>query len=91
MIKINENYAIDVDRYNYILVKNEHRKDKNGKDVYKTIGYYNNIKAAFSACAEWCAVENLTNDEFSLKEAVKIIQNTYDEFKKLLEEVVCGD
>jgi hypothetical protein len=91
VITIDENYMIDVDKYNYILVKNEHRLDKKGNEVFKTIGYYPSIECAIFACAEQYDRANLCNKNKTLYDAACIIRNTRDKFRKILKEILGDD
>lgn len=66
MINIDEIYSIDVDKYNYILIKDEKRLNKKGEMVFKTIGYYPSLESAISACAEQYERDAFSENELSL-------------------------
>ena len=91
MIRIDENYTIDVDKYNYILIKDEHRLNKKGEMVFKTIGYYPSLEAAVSACAEQYDRDELSAYEYTLHEAVELIRQTRAKFENILKGVLNDD
>lgn len=54
MIRINDDWVVDVDQYNYILKKDMHREEKSrdGKSmvpVYNAVGYYASLRKALDA------------------------------------------
>lgn len=91
MIKIDEIYSIDVDKYNYILIKDEKRLNKKGEMVFKTIGYYPSLESAISACAEQYERDAFSENELSLHEAIEYIRQTRDRFANILKGVLNGD
>ena len=91
MINIDEIYSIDVDKYNYILIKDEKRLNKKGEMVFKTIGYYPSLESAISACAEQYERDAFSENELSLREAVEFIRQTRDRFANLLKRALNGD
>lgn len=68
MIKINDEYVIDVNKY-YIPMCS---KD-NG---YEPIGYFNNLKNAVMAVANHMAIHAVSGRDMSLDEAVRTLSVT---------------
>ena len=56
MLKINEKYYIDSDSCNYILLEKsviQDEKSKNyGKEIYKNVAYYGNVKSLYNGLLE---------------------------------------
>ena len=46
MIKVDENYYIDVDDNCYTVKIDMHKQDKKGSQIYTTEGYYGNLEGA---------------------------------------------
>jgi hypothetical protein len=88
MIIIDENYMIDVDKYNYTLIRDEHRLDKRGVKIFKTIGYYPTLESAISACAEQYDRDEFAEHKYTLHEAVELIRLTRDKFKNILKGIL---
>ena len=63
MLKINEKYYIDSDSCNYILLEKnvvQDEKSKNyGKEVYKNVAYYGNLKSLYNGLIEKEIKENI--------------------------------
>ncbi len=63
MLKINEKYYIDSDSCNYILLEKsviQDKKSKNyGKEVYKNVAYYGNVKSLYNGLIEKEIKENI--------------------------------
>ena len=68
MIKINDDYVIDVNKY-YIPMCN------NGSG-YDTIGYFSNLKNAVMAVANHMAIHAVSGRDMSLDEAVRTLSDT---------------
>ena len=67
MIKINDEYVIDVNRY-YIPMCS--------KDGYEIIGYFSNLKNAVMAVANHMAMHSVSGRDMSLDEAVRTLSDT---------------
>ena len=63
MLKIEEKYYIDSDSCNYILLEKsivQDEKSKNyGKEVYKNVAYYGNVKSLYNGLIEKEIKENV--------------------------------
>lgn len=67
MIKINDEYVIDVNRYYIPMCKD------NG---YEIIGYFSNLKNAVMAVANHMAMHSVSGRDMSLDEAVRTLSDT---------------
>lgn len=93
MVQINETYFVDIDPLNYTLKRKTPGKSKEGEDVItiKTIGHYGDLKSCIlSALKDDYSLE-LSKGDYSLKEAVEVINNSINEFTKLLNELIKED
>ena len=92
MIRINDDWVVDVDQYNYILKKDMHREEKSrdGKSmvpVYNTVGYYGSLRKALDALGGEIIRDKLRGGSRTLCEAVQAIRECTDEWRRLVEEV----
>lgn len=89
MIRVNNDYIVDVDDMNFIAKEDKHKTitDKNGitKNVYYTIGYYGTLEGALDGIRRDMIKKNLTEGEVSLKEAIEVINKANYEFKEILQ------
>lgn len=93
MIKINDTYYIVVNDYGYKLVRqyNGKTKDKTPKVAYETIGYYNDIKKAIHRALSDAVHRGLAEKNRSLSEAIAVINEITESFKKSLDEKIKQD
>ena len=76
MIRINDDWVVDVDEYNYALKKDLHkevpRKERDGSVTmvhqYKTCGYFSTLQHALNRLLDEMVVERLSDGEISLNE-----------------------
>lgn len=94
MIRINDDWVIDIDAYNYIIRKDLHKetKQKRGKgyalmDAFYTAGYYGTLEAALSALNEIIIKDRLSKADYALAEAVAVIKECREEWEKLVEKI----
>ena len=89
MIRVNDNYIVDVDDMNFIAKEDKHKTstDKNGitKNVYYTIGYYGTLEGALDGIRRDMIKKILAEGEVSLKEAIEAINKANYEFKEILQ------
>ena len=89
MIRVNDNYIVDVDDMNFIAKEDKHKTntDKNGitKNVYYTIGYYGTLEGALDGIRRDMIKKSLAEGEVSLKEAIEVINKANYEFKEILQ------
>jgi len=87
MIRVNDNYVIEVDPYNYTPKENLHRTDKNGDPLFKTIGYYNNLRSAVKGVLDYDIKKSLSDGDKSLYEAVRVLNEAYSRLDKLINSI----
>ena len=94
MIRVNEDWIIDVDNYNYILKKDLHKKikQKNNNetvmvDAFETVGYYGVLSGAFEALGNEIIKDKLATASCTLAEATGVLKECRDEWKQLVDEV----
>ena len=97
MIRINKDWVVDVDDYNYTLKKDLHSKiarknQKTGEteyiDSYKTKGYYSSLAAALNKLCESMIVDELEDKDITLKEAVEIIEDCTREWREITKNIL---
>ena len=87
MIKINDTYVIDVGSNNYVLCKDEHKKNKKGEDIYTPISYHGSMDADICKALSEMTKNNLSpNDMIELKDAIEIIKKTHDELREIIDK-----
>ena len=84
MIRINEDYVVDVDAYNYTLMRDKHKKDKKGNPVMVTVGHYGNLENCLKGFSEEVIREQFINTDMSLKEAVDVIRKSNKELVDII-------
>lgn len=90
MIKLTDEYFIDIDDYNYTLCKQMKTIDKRtGKPNQKALGYYGNMRDCLKAYAEARLTESVTTDEaMSLGTAIGIMTSMHEELVKQIKAAV---
>ena len=91
MIRVNDNYVIDVDSMCYTAKIDKHKTDKKGNPVYEVVGYYKDLDGAILAVVKSMNRKELSEGVYELKEALEIIQASNEQFETLLKEVVKGN
>lgn len=89
MVKLTDDYFVDVNGTTYTLMLDKHKVDKNGKPETEAVGYYMSLASAVKAAADDRIGHKLANGSYNLAEAVKLIQEITAEFSSLLTEK-CG-
>ena len=94
MIRINDDWIIDTDPYNYIVKKDLHKqtKQKSGNsyvlaDSYSVVGYYGTLQAALLALSEEIVKDKLSAACYSLAEAVEVLKECREEWEKLVRTI----
>jgi hypothetical protein len=94
MIRIDEDYIIDVDPHNYIVKRDLHKErvtvnDETGEEtrtpVFNTVGYFGDIPSAVRGIIRDMNRTELSGGVFSLTEAVKMVQDNNKRFYDLLD------
>lgn len=86
MIKLFENYGIDTDERNFVLIE-EKGQDKNGKDLRDVLGYYGSLKEALNGLMQKIQRRKLQEEVYTLTEAVALFEHIENDFIKLLSEI----
>ena len=71
MIKLNNGYYIDADRWNYILKKSHSKEDMQDK----TIGYYSTLENAVTGYYDLLTKKQIQKEEWDIKKAVEDLKN----------------
>ena len=94
MIRINDDWIIDIDRYNYTLRRDMHTTriiKKNGEEVeenvYTTVGHYSSLNKALDNLGKEIIRYKLMGAEYTLKTAVDAIRECQDEWRRLTDEI----
>lgn len=86
MIKLNNGWFIDSDGKCYIL-QQQGAPDKNGEPTWKNQTYHSTLTAALEKLMHRDQMDIISNNDLTLKEAVKEFEKLNDEFKWLLIDV----
>lgn len=86
MIELINDYVVSVDSTDYTLMIDLHKTDKNGKPMYKTVGYYSTLANAITGCIRDINRSELSVGTHTLEEAVSIIANRDAELTALLDK-----
>ena len=93
MIRVNEDYIIEIDTYNYIVKMDQHKKGQvkdrsTGEymevDVFKTVGYYKDLSWAIKGIISDMNRRQLSDGLFSLEDAIHIIRENNGRVSDLL-------
>jgi uncharacterized protein (DUF488 family) len=87
MIRLKDNYCIDVEEKCYTVKINLHKTDKKGNTLYTTIGYYKDLEGAIKGVISHMNKQELQKD-CTLEEALKILQNNNRQFEDLLRKAM---
>lgn len=92
MIRVNEDYIIEVDALNYIPKIDKHKvsKDKDGKEraVFDTIGYCSTLAGALCKIKEDMYKDCIAEKEISLYEALNELKRVNKEFENIFNRVL---
>ena len=90
MIKIDDTYFVDVDGLFYTLKKKWMGKNKNGEEIETatTLGYYSSLKSALTAAMKYDTMIKLSEGEYTLTEAIRVVNEVSDRFSRLIEEAI---
>lgn len=86
MIKVNENYGIIVDDYQYIGGRIYYSK-KVGREVIQKPRYYSRLTSALEDIAEREARDRMQEKDMSLLEAIETIKQVYLEVSQKLDKI----
>lgn len=85
IIKIDDTYSIEKDDYNYTLKESKHKRDKKGKDIFVTHGFFTTLDRALNRLVHIKA--DMKADKVFLGEYIELIQNERYELEKLVKGV----
>lgn len=88
MIRVDENYIIEVDERCYAVKIDMHKEDKNGNPIYKPVGYYGDIEGAIKGIIKSKVNKSLSEEIHTLESALKCVVDTSKEFGELLKKVI---
>lgn len=84
IIRLNDDWVIEVNDMSYMLKKDRHRKDKNGDDVYTISGYYTSLEGALKGFRKELIRYGFEDKAMSVKEALKVVEKANKEFDAVL-------
>lgn len=96
MIRVNDDWVIDVGTLEYTPMRDLHRttmvKKKDGTTVEEpaygaALGYYTSLSNAVRAIARAEYKKIIKGNEISLSEAINLMEQTIDRFEKILEGI----
>lgn len=92
MIRINDDYVIDVgENQSYILKEDKHKENKKGEHVYVTLGYYTRLESALLGAKSHMIHKSMGEGEKSLDEAIRAVRDISNEFISVFRSVTKGD
>lgn len=96
MIRVNDDWVIDVGTLDYTPMRDLHRmatlKKKDGTTVEEpaygaALGYYTSLKNAVRAIAKAEYKNAIKGQEITLSEAINLMEQTIERFEKILEGI----
>jgi len=97
MIRINDDWVIDVDDRNYTLKKDLHSlvKSKSGDKTklvpaYKVVGYFSTVSGALNCLGEEIIRQKLSGSVNGLQELADAIKIAQEEWRELVKHVTGG-
>jgi len=84
MIKLIENYEIHGNTYDYSLVINTGKEGKDGKPIYKTLGYFRSVESCIKECYRHLCRKATAEQVLTLNDAIVLFQR----IEKRLEEII---
>ena len=97
MVRVNEDYIIDIDSLNYTVKRDTHRKTvrKNKTtgleeevDLFVTVGYFGNLTEAIKGVIKDTNSRDLSVGVHTLEEALEIVVANNNRVSELLERVL---
>ena len=96
MVRVNDDYVIQIDNYNYSVMRDAHRKttrkERNGEtveiDAYVTVGHYSGLPGAIRGVIKDMNKRELSDGIHTLQEAIDIVVNNNNRFNELLENAL---
>ena len=97
MIRVNEDYIIEANAYDYEVKLDLHKKAElknrtTGEyeivDRFKTVGFYKDLQSAIKGILRDANRRQISEGVIALKEALKIVTDSNDKLNELLEKVL---
>lgn len=91
MIDLGNGYLIKPTSYGYNVVVDRGQKDKEtGEPVYYPVSYHGTLASAIAAVMRSAQRDALSKGDYTLEQAVVVLQRMQRDFNKLLEEAISG-
>ena len=99
MVKVNDDYFIEIDSLNYTVKRDEHKtravkvedNDVKVAPVFTTVGYYGDLATSISGIIKDMTRRQLGEGTHELHEAVNMVMNNNRHFEALLEKALKGE
>ena len=97
MIRVNDDYVIEIDAFNYTAKRDLHRTTKKTDLItgevtevpsYSSIGYYSGLTEAIKGIIKDMNRRKLSKKTYSLEEAVKIVLENNKQVSELLQRAL---
>jgi hypothetical protein len=88
MVRINENYIIDVDEKCYAVKFDKHKTDKKGNAVYDVCGYYGSLESAIKGVIKSMNSKALSEGIHSLEQAIEVVSSNNRCFENMLKKAL---
>lgn len=93
MIRINDDWVVDVTDTAYVLKKDLHKtKTRKGEasQAYDTKGYYSTLSKALNALCEEMFRDNVKHREITLPQACATMEECVDEWRRITNRILEG-
>lgn len=87
MVRIYNDYVVLVDMLSYTAAIDTGKDGKDGRRIYKNIGYYGTLRDAVRGIARYDVKKNLKDADVTLIEACAILNNINEQLEKSLLKV----
>ena len=89
MIQIFDDWYVTVEPYptNYVVRRGKGERDKKGKWLDKSRGYFGSLRNAVKEIRKQCVAEQLSSGKRTLEEALRMVSSVDDRFEKIMERV----
>lgn len=89
MIQIFDDWYVTVEPYpaNYVVRRGKGERDKKGKWLDKSRGYFGSLRNAVKEIRKQYAAEQLSDGKRTLEEALRIVSSIDDRFDEIMERV----
>lgn len=91
MIRVSDDYIIEVTEKNYIVRVDKHKLNKKGKPVYSFVGYYGALKSALQGIFKHATEKALSMDkEITLKDAINTVAKLETDLVQAIASIQLG-